>query len=252
MSESNNGGSEEREGSTSNAFTGYLPDAVYCAYYRGLLEAVAKRHSDDIRMVSLYQQQLAGGCHLAAGDAAANLNKTNGCEAASPPLEAEKEQLRSSLCAGGGGEIAEGGEGEPRGQITFRPHPDVVSWTAPTPCHLCPRVIFQRQQRRRQAAPLLNLNQTTRQVRQQYAKRRRTSSPMKDNQCSNVANVNEARMDGSSYDNGKKFDAGMLLPELLESIFRYLDVTSRGRAAQVLKVNKVGTLCTEGMHPRDR
>ena len=234
MSESNNCGSEEREGSTCNAFTGYLPDAVYCAYYRGLLEAVAKRHSDDIQMFSLYQQQLAGGCHLAAGDAAANLNKTNGCEAASPPLEAEKEQLRSSLFAGG--EIAEGGE--PRGQITFRPHSDIVSWssppTAPTPCHPCPRVIFQRQQRRRQAAPHLNLNQTTKQVRQQYAKRRRTSSPMKDNHSSIVANVNEARMEGSTYDNGKRFDAGMLLPELLESIFRYLDVTSRGRAAQVL------------------
>ena len=228
MSGSNNCGGK-RGGSTGNAFEGYLPDAVYCAYYRGLLEAVAKRHSDDIRMFSLYQQQLAGG------DAAANLNKTNGREAAPAPLEAEKEQLRLPLCAGG--ERAEGGE--PRGQITFRPHSDIVSWRStpmvPPPSHPRPRVIFQRPQRRRQAPPYLL--QTTRQARQQSAKRRRTSSPMKGNHCSIVANAtvaaNGMRTESSAYDEGEESDAGRLLPELLESIFRYLDVTSRGRAAQV-------------------
>ena len=60
---------------------------------------------------------------------------------------------------------------------------------------------------------------------------------MKGNHCSIVANAtvaaNGMRTESSAYDEGEESDAGRLLPELLESIFRYLDVTSRGRAAQV-------------------
>ena len=229
MSGSNNCGSRERLRNTgNNAFTGYLPDAVYCAYYRGLLEAVAKRHSDEIRMFGLYQPQVASGGHLASGDADANLNKTNGCEAVPPPLGAERKQLPLPLCSES--DIAEGGE--PRGQITFRPHSDIVSWRSapipPPPSHPYPRVIFQRPQRRRQAPP--HLHQTTKQERKKHAKRRRISSPIFTNA---TLAAYELPLESSTYDDGKVYDAGSLLPELLESIFRYLDVTSRGRAAQV-------------------
>ena len=243
MNESNGCESGVREGSSGNTFSGYLPDAVYCAYYRGLLEAVAERYRDDIQMLGICQQQLTCGGHLAGCDAAANLNKTNGCEAASPPLEAEKEQLRSPLCSGEeiAGEPSEGSE-----PIPFRPHSDIMSLRTPsakTPCHPRPRVILQRPQRRGQAPS--HLNPTSRQEQQQYAKRQRMSIPVKelpakDDHWSMVANANVATNDEhkerSASAGGKGFDAGNLLPELLESIFRYLDVQARGRAAQVRNV----------------
>lgn len=72
-----------------NSFTGYLPDSVYTAYYRSLLEAVAKKHSEDLRLLRLHQQQLS---HLAS--------KTN-------------DPMVSFGGEGGGG----GGE---EGEITFR------------------------------------------------------------------------------------------------------------------------------------